>query len=197
MSVLLVGLGVAAAPLVLLALLLALPPSVPTTLQVCARTLAHSAFNAGPTRSIACSNLRQPGCRPTGGVPSNPPNRPRQSLPGLGTLYLQLLRAAVRKGKVPKTLKGHKAVEVRQRGGAEAVPCAHCRASVAPTRAHTPRAPAPAGRRTTQEPVERKYMGMNANGEGTHPHPNAAAARDAPRARGPGALRRVPAPPGL
>ncbi|GBF87469.1 hypothetical protein Rsub_00180 [Raphidocelis subcapitata] len=68
MSVVIAGLALAAAPLVLLALALALPPSVPTTLQ---------------------------------------------SLPGLGTLYLQLLRAAVRKGKVPKSLKGHKAVELR------------------------------------------------------------------------------------
>jgi hypothetical protein len=35
-------------------------------------------------------------------------------MPGLGNLYLQLLRAALRKGKVPKSLKGHKEVKVRR-----------------------------------------------------------------------------------
>ncbi|KIZ05180.1 hypothetical protein MNEG_2779 [Monoraphidium neglectum] len=43
-----------------------------------------------------------------------PPNVPSklQALPNLGGLYLQLLRAAVRKGKVPKTLTGHKEVKL-------------------------------------------------------------------------------------
>jgi hypothetical protein len=35
------------------------------------------------------------------------------SLPGLGDMYLQLLRAAVRKGKAPKKLDGHPLVRVR------------------------------------------------------------------------------------
>lgn len=60
--------ALAAAPIVLAALALALPPSVPTTLQ---------------------------------------------DLPGLANLYLQLLRSALRKGKAPKQLTGHKEVQLR------------------------------------------------------------------------------------
>ncbi|KAI8475531.1 MAG: hypothetical protein J3K34DRAFT_517346 [Monoraphidium minutum] len=44
-----------------------------------------------------------------------PPNVPEtiQAMPGMLSLYLQLLRAAVRKPKVPKKLTGHKEVKLR------------------------------------------------------------------------------------
>lgn len=33
-------------------------------------------------------------------------------MPGLGSVYINLLRAALRKGKAPKSLAGHRAVTV-------------------------------------------------------------------------------------
>ena len=89
-----------------------------------------------------------------------------QALPSMGELYLQLLRAAVRKGKVPKSLTGHKEVRVSC-GGPRCLP------------ANTPPAP-PAPGAAAPTPARARAL-------------RAGARRQADQARR-GAVRRVPAP---
>jgi hypothetical protein len=49
--------------------------------------------------------------RPGPPLARRPPHR--QGFPGLLSLYMELLRSALRKGKLPKKLTGHKEVKVR------------------------------------------------------------------------------------
>jgi hypothetical protein len=112
--------ALAAAPALLLALALALPPSVPTTLKVWGLVRRVRVEPAAPQSSASGLTLSRPARRdwtrsrlPTAFPPSAPHPPHPKGLPGLANLYLQLLRAALRKGKVPKSLKGHKEVKVR------------------------------------------------------------------------------------
>lgn len=76
---------------------------------------------AGQLRGAAIGGAARhqvPPRRASGGLQPAPlhtkrPTRHKsQTMPGLGSVYINLLRAALRKGKAPKSLAGHRAVTV-------------------------------------------------------------------------------------